>query len=88
MWRASQAAIARSFDVNPHGIRFRNSVATVTAKIGGADAQVLFAGAQGNFAGLDQVNVRVPRSLIGRGEVDVLLTVDGQIANSVRVDIK
>ena len=38
--------------------------------------------------GLDQVNLRVPRSLIGRGEVDVVLTVDGKIANTLRVNIK
>ncbi|MGH9844828.1 MAG: hypothetical protein ACREEM_39430, partial [Blastocatellia bacterium] len=54
----------------------------------GVDAQVTFAGAQGGFAGLDQVNVRLSRSLIGRGEVDVALTVDGQAANTVKVCIK
>jgi hypothetical protein len=38
------------------------------------------------FAGLDQVNVLAPRDLIGQGEVPLLLTVDGQQANSVTVD--
>ena len=47
-----------------------------------------FAGAQGGFVGLDQANVRIPRSLAGRGDVDVVLTVDGQPANVVRVNVK
>jgi uncharacterized protein (TIGR03437 family) len=69
------------------GIRFRSSLAAVTARIDGAEAEVLFAGAQPDFIGLDQVNVRLSRSLIGRGEVEVVLTVDGQISNVVRIHI-
>jgi uncharacterized protein (TIGR03437 family) len=70
------------------GIRFRNSLSSVIATIGGAYAEVSFAGAQGDFMGLDQVNVRVPRSLSGRGEIDALLTVEAQMANAVRINIK
>jgi len=70
------------------GIRFRSSLSAVTAKLGDADGQMIFAGAQGEFAGLDQVNVRMPRSLIGRGEVEVLLTVEAQMANPVRIHIQ
>ncbi len=70
------------------GVRLRGALSGVNVKIGGIDAQVDFAGAQGDFAGLDQLNVRLPRSLIGRGEVDVALTVDGQVANIVRINIK
>lgn len=69
------------------GIRFRSSLLAVSAKIGGVPAQVLYAGAQPDFAGLDQMNVTVPRSLIGRGEVDIVLTVDGQTANIVKINI-
>lgn len=47
-----------------------------------------FAGKHQDFEGLDQVNVLVPRSLMGRGEVDVLLTVEAQMANPVRIQIK
>jgi uncharacterized protein (TIGR03437 family) len=60
----------------------------VSAKIGGAAADVLFAGAQPNLVGVDQVNLRVPRSLIGRGEVDVVLTVNGQTSNTVTVNVR
>jgi uncharacterized protein (TIGR03437 family) len=52
------------------------------------DAEVLFAGAAPGFVGLDQSNVRLPRSLAGRGEVDVVMTVDGKAANTVKVVIK
>jgi uncharacterized protein (TIGR03437 family) len=45
-------------------------------------------GAQGSLAGLDQINIELPRSLAGRGEVDVVLMVDGKTANTVRVNFK
>jgi uncharacterized protein (TIGR03437 family) len=69
------------------GIRGRSALTAVTAKIGGQDAEVLYSGPQGGFAGLDQVNIRVPRSLAGRGNVDVVLTVDGKTANTVTVNV-
>lgn len=70
------------------GLRFRTALSNVTATIGGTVAEVTFAGAQGTYVGLDQVNVLIPRSLAGRGEVDIVLTVDGKPANTVRVNIK
>ncbi len=70
------------------GLRFRSNLSAVTAKIGGADATVTFAGAVPDFIGLDQANLAIPRSLIGRGEVDVMLTVDGKAANTLKVSIK
>lgn len=70
------------------GIRYRTSLDAVKAKIGGVDVEVLYAGAQGGYVGLDQVNLRVPRHLLGSGEVDVVLTVDGKVANTVRVHIR
>lgn len=70
------------------GIRQRSALTNVNVKIGGIDAPVEYAGAQGDFAGLDQLNVRLPRSLAGRGGVEVMLTVDGQLANVVRVHIR
>jgi uncharacterized protein (TIGR03437 family) len=48
----------------------------------------LYAGETPGFVGLDQLNVRLSRSLIGRGEVDVVLTVNGRTANIVRVNIR
>ena len=70
------------------GIRGRSSLTNVIAEIGGAPAVVAYAGSQPQFAGLDQVNLYVPRSLAGAGEVPVVLTVDGVTANVVTVSIK
>jgi uncharacterized protein (TIGR03437 family) len=70
------------------GIRARSTLAGVTATIGGTAAEVQYAGPQGDYVGLDQVNVRVPRSLAGRGDVDIVLTVDGKTANVVTVNIQ
>lgn len=69
------------------GVRGRSALENVSAKIGGVNAQVLYAGEQG-APGLDQINVLLPRALVGRGDVDVVLTVDGKPANTVRLNIK
>ncbi|HEX8998786.1 MAG TPA: hypothetical protein VGB07_02730, partial [Blastocatellia bacterium] len=70
------------------GLRFRSALSAVSVSIGGINTEVLFAGAAPGFAGLDQINVRVPRSLAGRGEVDVTLAADGHTANKVRINIR
>jgi len=70
------------------GIRYHGALSTVTMTIGGANTQVLYAGAQGDFVGLDQINGLLPRVLIGRGEVDVVLSVDGKMANLVKIHVK
>ncbi|MGH9843470.1 MAG: BACON domain-containing protein, partial [Blastocatellia bacterium] len=71
------------------GIRYRSSLSTVSLTIGGTSQPVLFAGAVEGLAGLDQLNIGpLSSSLAGRGEVDVVLTVDGRQANTVRINIK
>jgi uncharacterized protein (TIGR03437 family) len=70
------------------GIRGRSSMSAVTATIGGVPAAVGFAGAAPGFIGLDQINLTIPRSLAGRGDVDVVIAVDGKIANTVKINIK
>ena len=53
------------------GIRGRERLADVSALIGGANVPVLFAEAQSDFAGLDQINVGpLPRALLGRGRIN------------------
>ncbi|MGH9839084.1 MAG: SBBP repeat-containing protein [Blastocatellia bacterium] len=66
------------------GMRFRTNAA---AAIGGTAGAVLYVGPS-VFAGLDQCNVNLPRSLAGRGEVNVAMTVDGRAVNMVRVSIR
>lgn len=68
------------------GLRSRSSLQAVTAMIGGSQMEVTFAGPQGEFIGLDQVNVRLDASLAGRGEVNVVIGVDGQISNPTCVN--
>jgi len=70
------------------GFRNRSALPAVTASIGGTNAEVLFAGAQGGFAGLDQANIAIPRSLAGRGDVDLIFNVDGKAANTVSLNIR
>ena len=70
------------------GLRNRSALSGVSCTIGGASAMVSYAGAQGSLIGLDQVNVLIPRSLIGRGDVSVALSADGKTANAVTINIK
>jgi len=70
------------------GIRGRSSLAGVTCTIGGVSVPILYAGPQPSFAGLDQVNVQLPATLRGMGTADLLLSVDGQASNRVRVSIQ
>ena len=70
------------------GLRGRTRPPVVSATIGGVTAEVTYSGPQGTFIGLDQVNVRLPRSLAGRGEVNILYTADGKLANVVTVSVR
>src|SRR5262249_60852571 len=70
------------------GLRNRSGLSNVSVKLGGVSAEALYAGPQGSFAGLDQLNVMLPRSLAGRGELEVTVTVDGKQANPLKVAIR
>lgn len=70
------------------GWRFRSSLTATSVSLGGVNAPVQYVGAQPTLAGLDQLNVELPRSLAGRGEVDVVVTVDGKTANTVQINLK
>jgi uncharacterized protein (TIGR03437 family) len=68
-----------------------NGVAeSVSITIDGKPARVLYAGAQGGFSGLDQINVEIPATLAGRGlrRVEVMVTVNGVTANRVTIQIE
>ena len=70
------------------GLRGRTSLENVRCTIGGVQSPVLFAGPQGGFPALDQVNVQVPFSLQGRGIAAVIVTVDGQASNPVNIAVR
>jgi uncharacterized protein (TIGR03437 family) len=71
-----------------YGTGIRNHSGAITATIGTNTVPVAFAGAQGTFAGEDQINILLPQTLRGAGVVDVMLNVDGQPTNSVKIHIR
>ncbi len=71
-----------------YGTGIRHHAGAVTAKIGSMTVEAAFAGPQGTFAGQDQINIELPRTLRGVGAVDVALSVDGQTTNTVRIHIQ
>jgi uncharacterized protein (TIGR03437 family) len=60
----------------------------VHVQIAGQEVPVRYFGASGQFPGLDEVSVELPRSLSGIGDADVVLTVDGETASPVRIHIQ
>jgi uncharacterized protein (TIGR03437 family) len=70
------------------GIRNRSSLESAKVTINGVSVPALYAGPTPNYAGLDQVNVGLPMTLRGSGEVNVALTVDGQASNVVTINVR
>lgn len=70
------------------GIRNRSALQAVTCTIGDVSVPVLYAGPQPEFAGLDQVNVALNFNRRVSGEIDVIITVDGQPSNPVRINLR
>ncbi len=70
------------------GIRGRSSLAGVSVTLGGIALNVTYAGPQGTYPGLDQVNVALDHSLAGQGQLTLQLTADGVPSNPVVVNIK
>jgi uncharacterized protein (TIGR03437 family) len=70
------------------GIRYKPSNASVTAKVNRQSVPVAYAGPQGQYAGLDQVNLGPLPSFAGAGVVNVQITVNGEPSNTVTVDFQ
>jgi uncharacterized protein (TIGR03437 family) len=70
------------------GLRNSSNLSSLIARIGCEDAVVTYAGPQPNFVGLDQINLLIPRALIGKGLMDIVLTINGQSTNAVQINIK
>lgn len=73
--------------VSFYGTGIRNA-GSVTVTINGVNAPVQFYGPAPGFTGLDQVNVALDLSLRGSGEDNVILTADGQNANTVTINVQ
>ncbi len=69
------------------GFRGRSSLEEVTCTIAGITVPVMYAGPQGGFPGLDQVNLSLPPSLVGTGAATIVLTVDGVNSKPLPVQI-
>jgi uncharacterized protein (TIGR03437 family) len=63
------------------GIRGRNPAGVVTVHIGDFAVGAEYAGPQPQYEGLDQLNVRPPPALAGKGSVNVSVNVDGLLSN-------
>lgn len=71
------------------GTGIRGFTQSVTATVGGEPVPVIGAVPQGQFPGLDQVNIGpLPDALRNRAEVPILIRVDGQAANTVTVTLR
>lgn len=69
------------------GLRRRSSMSNVRVTIGGLQAEMTFLGAHSQLAGMDQMNMKLPQEVRGRGTVDVVVTIDGKTANTVTINI-
>jgi uncharacterized protein (TIGR03437 family) len=68
-------------------MRRRSSLSAVSVSIGGVTLSVDYLGAHPQLVGVEQINVKMPQSLKGRGLVDVLVTVDGHVSNIAKINI-
>jgi uncharacterized protein (TIGR03437 family) len=59
----------------------------IRVDIGDDTVYAMYAGPQGQFPGLDQVNIALPLTLRGAGTVDVTVTVDGMTSNPVKLGV-
>ncbi|MBK9313320.1 MAG: hypothetical protein IPM55_03565 [Acidobacteria bacterium] len=69
------------------GIRFRSDLPAVKLFWGDLMTGVLYAGPQGDFVGLDQINVLIPPELTTRGQITIKLEVDGKLSNPLTITL-
>jgi uncharacterized protein (TIGR03437 family) len=68
-----------------YGTGIRGGSSIVVVKIDDEAVPVTYAGPQGQYAGLDQVNVRLDRSVRTRGERNITVTIGSVVSNAVRI---
>jgi uncharacterized protein (TIGR03437 family) len=64
------------------------TAATSKVTVNGVNATVLYAGPGGNSSGLDQLNIQLPASVAGKGNVNLQFSVGGIAANPVQITIQ
>jgi uncharacterized protein (TIGR03437 family) len=70
------------------GIRKRSALTNVRVNMGSASVQPDYADSAPGFIGLDQINVTIPRSLIGAGALNLTVSADGATTNAVSIRIR
>ncbi|NOT60389.1 MAG: hypothetical protein HOP19_09215, partial [Acidobacteria bacterium] len=73
------------------GLRKRSDVITARVNLqqaNGVQLPMLYAGPQGSFVGLDQLNVLLPRTLAGKGEMHIRTIVEARVANLVKLNFQ
>jgi uncharacterized protein (TIGR03437 family) len=80
------AAYSQTVNGTAYLVLFGSGLGTATsatATIGGVNATVSYAGPQGTYPGLDQYNIAIPASVVGKGQADVIVTAAGLPSNTV-----
>ena len=70
------------------GVRRMKDLRLFEATLGDQSLDISYAGPQGEFAGLDQINARVPPSFSGHGEMDFVLNLAGRKSNSIKINLR
>jgi uncharacterized protein (TIGR03437 family) len=86
----SQAGDTVYLELFGTGLRHTSSLSAVTVEVGNLSLPALYVGPQGQYSGLDQVNVQLPASLAGTGVVNVMVKTQdtGAASNVVTVAIQ
>jgi len=70
-----------------YGTGIRGAADSVSVLIAGVAVPVLYAGPRSDMDGTDQINIALPLSLRGSGEVDVVVQMNGALSNTGRINI-
>ncbi len=68
------------------GLRFKS--AEVNATAGGVTAMPSFVGPAPGLQGVDQINLTIPATMAGKGEMDLVFSIDNKPTNAVRIKVK
>jgi uncharacterized protein (TIGR03437 family) len=83
----SQGAASSTLYVELYGTGIRNAQ-SVQCFVAGQSVPITFVGAAPGYVGLDQLNISIPKSLAGLGDVTVYLVADGVTSNVVGLTLQ
>lgn len=77
-----------TIELEATGFRGQPDLAAFSARIGDEIAEVIAVAASESTAGTDLITLRLPESLAGRGEVDLVVSAGEKAANAVKLTIQ